>query len=117
MFYIFFCSFTLLVCEEKNILPNLINSQEPESFFLAPWEPEPLEKKQELEPLGKKIMSRSPLKNSWGAGAAKKFPANIIDHQNSKIISKHPLENKLQSLYERFMRDSLVFTEISLNEC
>ena len=29
----FFCSFTLLVCGEKNILPNLTNSQEPESDF------------------------------------------------------------------------------------
>ena len=52
----FFCSFTLLVCGEKNILPNSTNSQEPEPFFcpLEP-EPEPLEKKyQEPEPLGKK---------------------------------------------------------------
>ena len=32
LFYLFyiFCSFTLLVCGEKNILPNLTNSQEPE---------------------------------------------------------------------------------------
>jgi hypothetical protein len=29
LFYIFY-SFTLLVCWEKNILPNLTNSQEPE---------------------------------------------------------------------------------------
>ena len=38
LFYLFyiFCSFTLLVCGEKNILPNLTNSQEPE--------PEPLKK-------------------------------------------------------------------------
>ena len=37
LFYLFyiFCSFTLLVYGEKNILPNLTNSQEPE----------PLEKK------------------------------------------------------------------------
>ena len=53
---------------EKNILPNLTNSQEPELFF---WplgagaarqkyqEPEPLEKKyQEPEPLEKKVRSR-----------------------------------------------------------
>ena len=32
LFYLFyiFCSFTLLVCGEKNILPNLTNSQKPE---------------------------------------------------------------------------------------
>ena len=35
LFYLFyiFCSFTLLVCGEKNILPNLTNSQEPEPGF------------------------------------------------------------------------------------
>ena len=35
LFYLFYilCSFTLLVCGEKNILPNLTNSQEPESVF------------------------------------------------------------------------------------
>ena len=45
-------------------MPNLTNSQEPE----------PLEKKyQEPEPLGKKIRSRSRLKKTSGAGAAKKF--------------------------------------------
>ena len=39
LFYLFYilCSFTLRVCGEKNILPNLTNSQEPEPFFLAPW--------------------------------------------------------------------------------
>ena len=41
LFYIF-CSFTLLFCGEKNILPNLTNSQEP---FFGPLEPEPLDKK------------------------------------------------------------------------
>ena len=49
-----FCSFTLLVCGEKNILPNLTNSQEPEPVFFGPLEPEPLEKKYQepkLEPL------------------------------------------------------------------
>ena len=51
LFYLFyiFCSFTLLVCGKKNILPNLTNSQEPE--------PEPVragaawKKSQEPEPL------------------------------------------------------------------
>ena len=43
MFYIFY-SFTLLVCVEKNILPNLSNSQEPEQFFFGPLEPEALKK-------------------------------------------------------------------------
>ena len=80
LFYLFhiFCSFTLLVCGEKNILPNLTKSQEAEPvgagcFWLllagdgatwkktvagagAAWEknqePEP-------EPLEKKVMSRS----------------------------------------------------------
>ena len=66
LFYLFyiFCSFTLQVCGEKNILPNLTNSQEPEQvgagyFWLlgagAAWE-----KNQEPEPPGKKS----------GAGAA-----------------------------------------------
>ena len=32
LFYIF-CSFTLLVCGETNVLPNLTNSPEPEPFF------------------------------------------------------------------------------------
>ena len=71
LFYIF-CSFTLLVCGEKNILPNLTNSQESEPVFFGPLEPEPLEKKyQELEsePLGKKISSRSRLKKKSVAGA------------------------------------------------
>ena len=36
LFYII-CSFTLLVFGEKNILPNLTNSQEPEPVYLAPW--------------------------------------------------------------------------------
>ena len=36
LFYIFYC-FTLLVYGEKNVLPNLTNSQEPEPVFLAPW--------------------------------------------------------------------------------
>ena len=43
MFYIF-CSFTLLVCGEKNILPNLTDSLEPEPVFFGSLEPEPLEK-------------------------------------------------------------------------
>ena len=63
MFYIF-CSFTLLVCGEKNILPNLTNSQDLEPFF---WplgagadrkktqEPEP---EPEPEPIGNEIRSR-----------------------------------------------------------
>ena len=33
---LYFCSFTLLVCGEKNILPNLTNSQEPEPGFCWP---------------------------------------------------------------------------------
>ena len=76
MFYIF-CSFTLLVCGEKNILLNLNSTQEPEPGVFGSLEPEPLEKNQEpeTEPLGKKIRSRSRsrLKKKSGAGAAKKF--------------------------------------------
>ena len=64
MFYIF-CSFTLIVCGEKNVLPNLTNSQEPE--------PEP-------EPLGKTIRSRSRLKIKPGAGAVKKFAGSPALH-------------------------------------
>ena len=59
------CIFTLLVCGERNILPNLTNCHEPEPVFWplgdgagAAWE-----KNQEPEPLEK--MS--------GAGAAKKI--------------------------------------------
>ena len=65
IFYLFyiFCCFTLPVCGEKNILPNLTNRQEPELVFFGPLEPEPLGKNyQEPEPLGKKIRSRSHLK-------------------------------------------------------
>ena len=56
--FIFFCSFTLLVCGEKNIFPNLTNSQEPEPVGAgAAW---------------KKTRSRSRLgkKSRAGAGAA-----------------------------------------------
>ena len=54
----FFCSFVLLVCGEKNILPRSRSQSEPGIF--GPLEPEPLEKKyQEPEPLGKKIRSKS----------------------------------------------------------
>ena len=70
MFYIF-CSFTLLVCGKKNIFSNLTNSQE--LGVLGSLEPEPLEKKQEPEPIGKKIRSRLKKKSGAGDGAAKKF--------------------------------------------
>ena len=60
MFYIF-GSFTLLVCGEKNILPNLTNSQEPEP------EPEPLEKK-----------------SGAGAGAAKKLAGSSALREDKK---------------------------------
>ena len=47
LFYLFytFCSFTLLVCGEKNILQNLTNSPEPEPDFFWPLGSEPFEKK------------------------------------------------------------------------
>ena len=63
MFYIF-CSFTLLVCGEKNILPNLTNSHEPEPGVFGSLEPEPLEEKnKEPEPLEKKSQESEPLKS------------------------------------------------------
>ena len=45
VFYIFFGSFTLLVCGENNILPNLNIGQESELVFFGPLESEPLKKK------------------------------------------------------------------------
>ena len=63
LFYLFyiFCSFTLLVCGEKNILPNLTNSQEPEPepIFFGPLEPDP-------ELLEKNTMSRSQSRSRLG---------------------------------------------------
>ena len=75
MFYIS-CSFRLVVCREKNILPILNNSQESEphvfwplgvgaACFLAPWNRSRSRSKkiyQEPEPPGKKIGSRSRMK-------------------------------------------------------
>ena len=58
-----FCSFTLIVCVEKDIFPNLTKSQEPELVFFGPLEPEP-------EPLEKNTRSRSRLGKKSGAGAA-----------------------------------------------
>ena len=63
--YFFFCSFTILVWGEKNILPNLTNSQEPEPGIFWPLGAGAAQKKyQESEPgpLGEKIRSRSSLK-------------------------------------------------------
>ena len=67
LFYLFyiFCGFTLLVSGEKNILPNLINSQEPEPAFFGPLEPEPLEKNTRSRSL-----RGSHLGKKSGAGAA-----------------------------------------------
>ena len=62
--FIFFCSFTSLVCGEKNILPRSRSRSEPGVF--DPLEPEPLEKKYQ-EP------ETEPLEKKSGAGAAKKF--------------------------------------------
>ena len=64
---LYFCIFILLVCGEKNFLPNLTNSQEPEPGAFGSLEPEP-------EPLEKKTRSRSRSslgkKSGAGAGAA-----------------------------------------------
>ena len=95
------CSFTLLVCGKKNILPNLTNSQEaePEPGVFGSLEPEPLEKKPgagagaaweknqepepEPEPLEKKVRSRS----------NKKFASSpalnlIVDSNVNKLLLK-----------------------------
>ena len=95
MFYIS-CSFTLLVCGEKNILPNLTNSQEPEPVRAgclwlhgagarAAWK-----KNQEPEPLGKKIRnqsrSQSRLKKKSGAGADKNLTAPQPCMKHKKIV-------------------------------
>ena len=53
-FIYFFCSFTLLVSEEKNILPNLTNSRS--RFFLA-WSRSRSNKYKEPPALEKKISS------------------------------------------------------------
>ena len=73
LFYLFyiFCSFTLLVCGEKNILPNLTNSQEPEPGVFCSLEPEP-------EPLEKK---------KSGADAAK-----TIAGSPALVLSSWPIE-------------------------
>ena len=67
------CSFTIVVCE-KNIMPNLTNSQEPELHVFGPlgagaiWKKIPgagatCEKNQKPEPLGKKSGTGAP--QSW----------------------------------------------------
>ena len=77
MFYIF-CSFTLLVSGENNILPNLTNSQEPEPVFFGPLEPEP-------EP--------EPLKKIPGAEAGAGAGAGAAWQKNQKP-EPEPLEKK-----------------------
>ena len=62
IFVLYFFKFYLTSFEEKNILPNLTNSQGPELVFFGPLEPEP-------ELLKKNIRSRSRLGEKSGAGA------------------------------------------------
>ena len=77
LFVLYFCSF-ILVCGEKNILPNFRSR-----VFLTPWSwswsRSRLKKNQEpeLEPLGKKIKSRSwsSLKKSQEPEPLKNVPA------------------------------------------
>ena len=73
--YFFFCSFTLLVCREKNILPRSWSRSRSEPGVFGPLEPEsePLAKKyQEPEP---ELLEKSqepepePLEKKSGAGA------------------------------------------------
>ena len=55
-------------------------------MFLALWSRSRLKKKQEPEPLGKKIRSRSRLKKKSGAGAAKKFAGSPALPTSNSIV-------------------------------
>ena len=68
---------------EKNILPNLTNSQEPEQGVFGALEQKP-------EPLEKKTKSRSRLGKKSGVGADKKFaasPALVVYFQLETTLS------------------------------
>ena len=85
----FFCSFTLLVCGEENILPRSRSRSEPGVFWpLGAGAGAAQKKYQEPEPLGKKSEAGAgagaawknsqkpepePLEKKSGAGAAKEF--------------------------------------------
>jgi hypothetical protein len=75
--FIFFCSFTLLVCGEKTILPRSRSRSEPGVF--GSLEPEPFEKK--------KSGAGAAWKKS-GAGAAKKLTGSsaLLEAKKHKEI-------------------------------
>ena len=69
-----FLQFYLTSLREKNILPNLNNSQEPElGFFLAPWSWSRSRKIPGAGAAWKKNQEPELLKDNSGAGAAKKL--------------------------------------------
>ena len=90
----FFCSFTLLVCGEKNILPNLTNSQEPDPFF-GPLEPEPLEKNtRSWSLLKKKVRSQSRAAKKFAGSSALLFVLSSLLKKFLEV-SKLPHKNYL----------------------
>ena len=80
----FFCSFTLLVWGEKNILTNLTKSQEPRPLFFGPLkqEPEPLEKKPGAGAAWENNQEPEPHEKKSGAEAAKisRLPGPVIKY-------------------------------------
>ena len=93
LFYLFyiFCSFTLLVCGEKNILPNFkTNSQEPEpDFFWGPWSRSRSKKIPGAWAAWEKNQEPEPLEKKSGAVATKKFvgsPALIKEERKCVLV-------------------------------
>ena len=70
--YIFFCSFALLVCGEKTILPR---SQSRSRVFLAPWSRSRSKKIPGAGATWEKIRSRSRLKKRQEPEPLKNLPA------------------------------------------
>ena len=79
LFYLFYV-FSLAVCGEKNIEPNLTNSQKSEPVFLSLGAGAARKKYQEPEPPGKKSGAGAARKNESGAGAAKKLAGSPVLH-------------------------------------
>ena len=112
MLYIF-CSFTLLVCGKKNILPNLTNSQEPEPGVFGSLS----QSRSRL----KKYRSRSRLGKKSGAGAAwkkvrsrsqpwKKVLSHVCRQWTIHIkylpikFERYKVRNKIVRLYKTWSR-------------
>ena len=85
LFYIF-CRFTLLVFGEKNILPNVTNSQEQESGFLAPW--------------------------SWSRSRSKKIPGAGAAWGKNQEPEPDPIEKKAGAA-KKFAGSQTLATQIS----